>query len=140
MFGIVKALPIVPMMGNGKTLKHFIYTDDLIRVIITAMEAKEVGTYLVADDRPLTISEFLNLLGDIQSEPRRLVRVPLPARIAMLSRFAPEKVSYPITWFYKNCAYDTTLARMRLGFSPKVGIEEGLQRVYDSLPKAATPK
>jgi len=134
MFELVRYLPSVPIIGDGRTLKHFVYIDDLTNLILNAIDSKVSGrAYLVADDTPLTISDFLRLLCEAQSVKRSFIRIPLAENIANILKSFPENIGYPISWFYSNHAYDAGLAKRELDFRPRTKIDDGLRNVYNSL-------
>ena len=135
MFKLLRLLPKIPIIGDGLTLKHFVYIDDLIGVVLNAMISKVSGAYLVADDTPVSITDFLRLFCELQSDKKRFFRVPFPENFRSILKSVPDNLAYPISWFYANHAYDTSLAKRELGFKPRTNIQEGLRIVYSLLRK-----
>lgn len=126
------------MVGDGKTLFHLVYIDDLIDALILAVKVPEaVGeAFLIAGERYLSLNELTRLIAYFFGVPQRKVRLPvLPIRLlamAMEFTFKPLRAEPPlfrrrVDFFTKNRAFDISKAKRVLGYSPRVDIEEGVR-------------
>lgn len=101
----------VPMFGTGETLRDYTYVDDIVAGMLAAIE------------RPLG-HRVLNLGGGRSIMLRDLVAaigraLELPVQIEHLPS---QPGDVPLT------SADISQARLALDYTPKVGLEEGLQR------------
>jgi 2-alkyl-3-oxoalkanoate reductase len=131
-----------PMFGNGKTLYHPLYIDNLIDAFILAMgEGKGEGeAYLIADEGYLEIEDLVRRVGkalDVE------VKVPhYPVWPVVAAGHVCEKVCRPfgitpplfprrVDWYRQNRAFKIDKAKRDLGYRPQVGIDEGLRRTAE---------
>jgi len=130
---------VFPMFGNGETLYHPLYIDNLVDAFMLAMEpGKGDGqAYLIADEEYLSIKRLVQLTADALGVKVNIPHLPLMPLIAAghvcEKACRPLKINPPIfprrvDWYRQNRAFDITKAKRDLGYDPKVGIEEGLQR------------
>lgn len=107
---------VLEIYGDGKQTRDFIYIDDLIRAVLRAANVEEVGgeVFQIASSRETTVGEMVerlvSALGNAGVGKIRLDRTE--ARLGDVRR---------------NFS-DTSKARARLGWSPQVELDEGLQR------------
>jgi nucleoside-diphosphate-sugar epimerase len=131
-----------PMFGNGKTLYHPLYVDNLVDAFIQVM-ADGVGdgeAYLIADEEYLGIEDLVRRVGralDVE------VKVPhYPVWPVVAAGHVVEKACRPfgitppifprrVDWYRQNRAFRIDKARRDLGYVPKVGIDEGLRRTAE---------
>ena len=110
------ALPVVPTVLGHDARLQFIHEDDGLEVIRLAALGDHPGTYNVAGDGVLMLSQALRLAG------KTVLPVPTPAvglvgswfRRAGLADFSPEQIKF-LTY---GRALDTTRLRVRFGFTP----------------------
>jgi nucleoside-diphosphate-sugar epimerase len=128
-----------PMFGNGKTLYHPLYIDNLVDAFILAMEpGKGSGeAYLIADEQFLEIEDLVRRVGKALDVD---VKIPhLPVWPVVAAGHVMEKVCKPfgvvpplfprrVDWYRQNRAFKIDKAKRDLGYQPKVGIDEGLRR------------
>jgi len=130
---------IFPMFGNGKTLYHPLYIDNLIDAFMLTMEdGKGDGeAYLIADDQYIGIEQLVMKISDALNMPVKIPHMPITPLI--LSGYACDKICKPlkitppifprrVDWYRQNRAFKIDKARRDLGYSPKIGLEEGLKR------------
>jgi nucleoside-diphosphate-sugar epimerase len=127
------------MIGSGRTLYHLTFIDDLVDgFLLAGTHPAAVGeVFTIAGERYTTLRELVQLIADILGKPYPRLRVPFaPVYVASV---ACEKLCgwigvnpplYPrrVEFFSKDRAFDIAKARRLLGYSPKVGLEEGLSR------------
>ncbi len=127
------------MLGDGKTLAHFIYIDDLIRAfLLSAENSKAVGNvYIIAGEGPFTLNDLVRLIAEsLNIKPPRL-HFPVGPFLALgliFERiFIPLGIEPPIyrrrvDFFTKDRSFNTTKAQKELGFYPEVSMKTGIKR------------
>jgi UDP-glucuronate decarboxylase len=100
------------IFGNGEQTRSFCYVDDLIDGVLRFMAAPEprFGPMNLGNPEEFTIAELAQTVLELTGSRSRLVRQPLP-------QDDPRQ----------RCP-DITLATRELGWTPKVGLREGLER------------
>jgi nucleoside-diphosphate-sugar epimerase len=130
---------LFPLIGGGKALLQPIYVQDVVDAIILAMEVnKALGqTYNIAGEKILSFKELFSIITNAFGTTSQKLNLPrsvawtlgylfeaktrLFGGYAFLTRFRVECAT-------RNMIYDISKAKEELGFSPKVGIEEGVKR------------
>jgi UDP-glucuronate decarboxylase len=110
---IVQALRGAPLTlyGDGSQTRSFCYVSDLIEGLILMMEADDPGGPVnLGNPSEFTILELAELVLKMTGSRSKIEHRPLPQ-------------DDPV----HRCP-DISLARARLGWEPKVGLEEGLER------------
>jgi nucleoside-diphosphate-sugar epimerase len=130
----------VVLLGTGKPRYHMIYIDDLVegfRLVGTTAGIAGEAFIFAGAERP-TLEELVRRIGRITGHPRqRIVKLPAGPMLGLGSLF--ERVYRPlgidppiyrrrIEFFVNNRSYDTAKAATRLGFAPKVSLDDGLAR------------
>jgi nucleoside-diphosphate-sugar epimerase len=126
------------MFGDGSTFYHPCYIANLVDAFELAAGApKAVGeTYLIGDDRYVSLSELVGAVGESIGVPVRIVRLPFwplwLAAVACEAVCRPLGVEPPlfrrrVDWFRQTRAFTIDKARRELGFTPRVGLAEGLR-------------
>jgi nucleoside-diphosphate-sugar epimerase len=128
-----------PMFGDGKTLYHPLYVDNLVDAFVAAMDPA-VGNgeaYLIADEHYVEIEE---LVKAVARALRVDVRIPhYPVTPLVLAGHVCEKICKPfgitppifprrVDWYRQNRAFDIRKAKRDLGYQARVGLDEGLAK------------
>jgi dTDP-glucose 4,6-dehydratase len=100
----------ITVFGSGSQTRSFCYISDLVDGLIRLMLSKEHGPVNIGNPSEMTIEEIATTIVRMTGSSSRIVYKPLPAD--------DPKVRKP----------DITRARTRLGWEPKVGLEEGLTK------------
>jgi nucleoside-diphosphate-sugar epimerase len=127
------------LLGNGKSLLHPTYIDDLIEGINLCTSNKNaIGkTFLITGERPITVRELAETIAAELGVRLPRIRVPVPvARIvatllesaAKVGRFEPMLTNSRIRFFTENRAFTYQKAKAELGFLPKMDFREGVRR------------
>jgi 2-alkyl-3-oxoalkanoate reductase len=127
-----------PMIGDGSTLYHPLYIDNLVDALVLAMvPGKGTGeAYLIADEHYVPIRELVNEAARALGVDVKIQKIPtLPVVIAghLCEKICkPFKISPPIfprrvDWYRQNRAFDISKAKRDLGYDPKVGLAEGMK-------------
>jgi len=131
-----------PMFGNGKTLYHPLYIDNLIDAFMLAMEpGKGTGeAYLIADE------EFVEIETLVRKTAQALgveVKIPhYPVMPLVVVGHVCEKICKPfhitppifprrVDWFRQNRAFKIDKAKKELGYKPLIDLDEGLKRTAE---------
>ncbi len=131
-----------PMFGNGKTLYHPLYIDNLVDALMLAMEpGKGDGeAYLIADEEYVEIEDLVQRTGKALGVD---VKIPhFPVMPLVIVGHICEKVCKPfhitppifprrVDWFRQNRAFQIDKAKRDLGYAPAIGLDEGLKRTAE---------
>lgn len=135
------------ILGDGRIYYHLTYIDDLIegfRLCATVPGAAG-RTYILAGGEVTTLNELTTLIAEeARVSPPRLHLPVWPFRTAGAiceALCAPLGIEPPIyrrrvDFFTKSRAFDISRARAELGYSPRVGLREGIRRTLDGYAQA----
>jgi UDP-glucose 4-epimerase len=133
------SLPAVPMVLGHDARLQFVHEDDGLEVIRLATVGDHPGTYNVAGDGILMLSQALRLAG------KTVIPVPTPMvglvggwfRRAGLADFSPEQIRF-LTY---GRGLDTTKLKTRFGFEPTYTTRDAfVEFVHDRGLDRALPK
>lgn len=130
---------VFPMFGDGRTLCHPLYVDNLVDALIAAMppDVGNGGTYLIADEHYVTIEQLVKGVAAALGVAVSIPHYPLFPLVAAgrLSEAVckPFGITPPLfarraDWYSQNRAFDIRKAKHDLGYRPLVGLDEGLRR------------
>ena len=125
------------MFGNGETLYHPLYIDNLVDAFELAAERPEaIGrTYLIGDERYYSLNELVREVGQSLGLKVRIIHFPFwPLWVTALACEAvcvPLQIEPPlfrrrVDWFRQNRAFSIERAKRELGYLPKVDLPTGL--------------
>ncbi len=121
---IVQALRNQPITiyGDGSQSRSFCYVDDLIDAFVRFMDTADdfTGPVNLGNPKEFTIKELAEQVIELTGSKSKLVHMPLPEDDPVQRR------------------PDITLAREKLGWEPRVHLEEGLKKTiyyFDNLLK-----
>ncbi len=124
------------ILGDGKLELPLVYIDDVVDAIMACVDRKLVGGEIIQiiDPECLTQEDVLKLAGG----KRPILRVPRPVVFALgklseyplgaLGRQSPVAV-YRLQSALARLRYESRRARDLLGWNPRVGVRQGIQRV-----------
>jgi nucleoside-diphosphate-sugar epimerase len=141
LFGAVARRRFV-MLGDGRIFYHLTYIDDLCEGfwLCANVPAAAGRTYLLAGAEVTTLNELVALTAEVAGVKPPVLRLPVwPIWIAGAACEAvctPLGLEPPIyrrrvDFFTKSRAFDITRARQELGFSPAIGLREGIRRTVE---------
>ncbi len=127
------------MIGDGETLCHPVFIDDLVAGMVLAAERDEaLGEVItIGGDEYLTLNELVEKIANVLDRPLRRRRIPVwPVHLAGLLcevTFRPLGIDPPlhrrrIGFFVHDRAFDISKAKQLLGYEPRVTLDEGLRR------------
>ena len=127
-----ESLPFIPILGDGKTLKHFVYIDDMVKAILLAMNQGTSGrAYIIADDRPVSLERLFGIMARVTSRPKRVIHILSHGQNTI------GRLWHPLSWFYTNRAYRIARAKSEIGYRPLTDLESGLKRMYEDASNAS---
>ncbi len=97
--------------GDGSNTRDYVYVDDVVDALVAASTAPDVDRRVinVGSGVETSVKELMHLVERVVGKSARPIHSKTPAGVSRL------------------CA-DLTLAREKLGYTPKVSLEEGLRR------------
>jgi UDP-glucose 4-epimerase len=109
-------LPVIPRVLGFDPRLQFLHEDDLLRVLRHAAVTGIPGTFNVAGDGLLTLSQAVRRLGkpSVSMPGFAVSRLGATMRQARVSDFSPEQLGF-LTY---GRGVDTTRMRTELGFEP----------------------
>ncbi len=130
---------VFPMFGDGKTLYHPLYIDNLVDAFVAAMQpdAGNGEAYLIGDESYVEIEDLVKAVAAALGVNVSIPHYPLMPLI--VAGHVCEQVCKPfgitppifprrVDWYRQNRAFDTNKAKRDLGYKPLVGLREGLAR------------
>ena len=138
LFKSIKAKRFV-ILGNGSSLLHPTYIDDLIQGIhLCTYNQNTVGEiFLIAGDRPITVKELAETIAEELNVYLPKIKIPLffanataniLESLAKIVSFEPLLTRSRVKFFTENRAFSYQKARNELGYVPKVDFREGVKR------------
>ena len=138
-------LPIAPLPEGGDLLIELVYVTDVAEAaILAATRAQAVGqAYNITDGRPTTLRDIIETYAMLAGHGPRIVSVDLHRLIQMsgalreaLMPLAP-RVAYLLDTerlanLRHDIHYDISKAERELGYSPQIGVYEGLRRALET--------
>jgi nucleoside-diphosphate-sugar epimerase len=126
------------VIGRGRNRLHPIFVDDLVRGLLLTADAAtpDARAYHLVGAEAVTMRELSDAIGTAVGRP--VPRTHLPVPLAYACGAAMEALPIPrrvlplsrsrVRFMLQNRAYDGSRARNELGFSPRIGLAEGLSR------------
>jgi nucleoside-diphosphate-sugar epimerase len=131
--------PGFPILGSGEIYYHLTYIDDLVEGFRLAGEAPAAAnrTYILAGGEVTTLNELVQIIADVAGvKPPRLHLPVWPfwtagaicEAVCVPLRIEPPLFRRRVDFFTKSRAFDITRARTEMGYSPSIGLREGIRR------------
>jgi UDP-glucose 4-epimerase len=110
------------IFGNGTQTRDFVYLDDVVDALVAAATARDVDRAIinVGSGHGTSINQLAQRIGTVAGRPVRILYSQA------------EDGGVP------RLVADLTLAREKLGFRPRVSLEEGLRRFLTHDPELQT--
>ncbi|MGI6525118.1 MAG: NAD-dependent epimerase/dehydratase family protein [Bdellovibrionota bacterium] len=132
---------LLPIIGDGKTLFHWILVTDLARAFRLANETPAANgqVYIIAGRRPVTIRETYQAIAKeagVKVLPFRLPAPPLQLIGTILEKICvPLSIEPPlyrrrVDFFTKTRAFDCSKAQRDLGYQAEHTFEEEVHIIY----------
>jgi len=132
---IKKGDPLV--FGDGKNLRSMSYVDNIVQAMVLAANKKEASgqTYWIADEKPYSTLEIYNTIADIFNvdlKPRFIPKFVCTG--CLVTDILLQKGGLYIKEIHvagemdKDIACSIEKAKRELGYDPKIGLKEGMER------------
>jgi nucleoside-diphosphate-sugar epimerase len=130
-----------PMLGNGRTLYHPLFVENLVDAFLLAQQngRGDGESYLIADEEYLSIEELVRRIGRVMGVDVKFAHYPMwpvvAAGHAIEAACKPFGLSPPlfprrIDWYRQNRAFSIDKAKLELGYQPRISLDEGLREAY----------
>lgn len=130
---------VFPMFGDGRTLYHPLYIDNLVDAHMLVMEPGrgDGQVYLIADEKYYEIEQLVRKVGEALGVAVRVPHYPTTPLVVAghLCEWAckPLRITPPIfprrvDWYRQNRAFDISKAKRELGYQARIDLDEGLRR------------
>ena len=126
------------MFGDGKTLYHPLYIDNLVDAFELAAATPGTGeVYLIGDAHYCSLNDLVTAVGTSMGQDVRIVHLPFQplwaAAVVCETVCRPLGIEPPLfrrraDWFRQNRAFTIDKAKRDLGYDPKVNLPTGLAR------------
>jgi predicted dehydrogenase/nucleoside-diphosphate-sugar epimerase len=128
-------------VGEGTQTIPVVYVDDVVDALLLAAEAPAAtgGTFNVVDPEVLTQQQYLDRVQKKLGSELKVLRVPVGVFMGLgygvetlgklLKRDVP-LTRYRVRSLRPLANFDLTAARERLGWTPKIGVRDGLDRTF----------
>ncbi|HEX6996055.1 MAG TPA: NAD-dependent epimerase/dehydratase family protein [Gammaproteobacteria bacterium] len=143
LFKLASRRPIV-MIGDGTAGYHLVYIEDLTDAFILAGSSPAANgeAFLIGGPEIPSLNEILHTLASMNGHGDVGNVIRIPAKPVWLAGWLCEAMCRPlgvdpplhrrrVEFFMNNRAYNIEKARTLLGYSPKVGVEDGLRRTAE---------
>ncbi len=107
----------LPVYGTGKMQRDYIYIDDLVEAHIKALDTKGYNVYNIGGGKGITINKVVKEIIKVTGSQSNIAHVQTPQ-------------GYPLNMFS-----DIRKIKKELHWEPKVSIEEGIKKTYESFYK-----
>ena len=135
----------VPLFRGGRAILDLTYVDNAVDALLLAAEAPSSAmgrTYNITNGEPVHLSDVLQKLFDRLDVPMRGRPIPysagymLAGAMELAARVLPGQpepllTRYTVALLAKSQTLDISAARQSLGYSPRIPIDEGIERFAD---------
>lgn len=123
---LIKIFPFLPFKCS-KNKRSVIFVKNLTAFIHTVIQKKETGTFLAADERPLSIQELCTSIAKALNKKVFLFRLP-NFIFKLLCKIKPNIMMR----LYGTLALDTSKTNQKLQFTPPFTTQEGIDDMVTS--------
>jgi len=131
-----------PFFGSGEGRGHMIYVDDVVSGFFRACESdRALGeSFILAGPKACTLRDLVAEVQAATGSRRYGIRLPLKPMLAAagvvedVSRklgVEPPIYRRRMDFFWSDSEFDTTHARQRLDWAPRVDLPEGIRRTLE---------
>lgn len=139
LFALIKKRMFVPV-GDGENYFHTIYIENLIDGLLLAAQQKNIlGEDFIIGDNPCPkMKEVIQTIARVEEAPMPIFNIPtsiafLAGQVGDIAGLA--NLPFPlntqrVNFITQNRRYIIKKASKKLGYKPKIGLEEGIKRTY----------
>jgi UDP-glucose 4-epimerase len=113
--GRLRAGEPLPVFGDGRQTRDFVYVDDAVAALLAAADSRDTGPVNIGTGRQTSILDLIAAFGALR---------PGRAEVAWEPGRAGER---------RATSLDASRARARLGWRPRVALREGLELTLHSI-------
>lgn len=135
----------IPLIGGGRALLDLTYVDNAVDAMVLGWEAPKEAlgqAYNITNGEPAMLRDVLKELFAMMGVPLRTRAIPYPVAygVATLMEGAyrllpipgePPLTRYSIGVLSRSQTLDIAQARQQLGYTPRIGLREGLRTFAD---------
>jgi dTDP-glucose 4,6-dehydratase len=115
----------LPVYGDGKNIRDWLYVQDHCEAIIQVLEKGRNGrSYNIGGNNEKTNIEVVSLICDIMDKKTGLLPSGEPRR--SLIRFVKDRLGHD-----RRYAIDASRTKVEIGWQPRVTFEEGIEQTID---------
>lgn len=114
LFEKIKKNISIDLYNFGKTQRDFIYIDDVIEAMILSMQHLTIGTFNIASQKSISLSELVEMMFKISGNKTKINLLP--------------KRDFDV----ENIVLDCTKFKSLTGWEPKISLSEGLKKTFES--------
>lgn len=139
LFVLIKKRMFVPV-GGGENYFHTIYIENLVDGLLLAASHKNVigEDFIIGDDPCPKMKEIIQTIARVEKTPMPIFNIPTSvAFLAGLVGDIARLIGLPfplniqrVRFITQNRRYITHKASKKLGYKPKIALEEGIKRTY----------
>jgi nucleoside-diphosphate-sugar epimerase/intein/homing endonuclease len=100
----------ITIYGDGQQTRSFCYVEDEVRGFVALLDSDIIGPVNIGNPSEYTVQQLAEMVLEVTGSPSEIVYEPLP--VDDPSQRQP----------------DITVARTQLGWEPRIGLREGLER------------
>lgn len=126
------------MFGSGRTFYHPVHIDNLVDAFLLAAQSGPETTgqaFLIADEKYWSLKDLVLHVARAMNTHVKILRLPfwplygaacVCEAVCKPLRIAPPIFRRRVNWYRQDRAFRIEKAQRQLGYTPRVGIEEGL--------------
>lgn len=128
-------------VGDGRNFVHLFHVDDAVRGLLLAAEKGRPGEiYIIGDRKSIRMDDMVEIAARLLGidAPRGHVPVVAARMVAMMLEIkarifggTPRMSREMVTGFTANSNIDISKSRRKLGYEPKVRLEEGMKKTIE---------
>jgi nucleoside-diphosphate-sugar epimerase len=140
-------------IGDGTNIISTLYVKNGVDALMLASgaEAAPGKVYFITNDEPVRVWDFIKRILDHLDLPGPRGTLPYPAAYALGAAMEaawtflrlkgePTLTRYTVAELAKNHSYSIARARKDLGYEPKVGVEQGLEKTFAWIDENGIPE
>ena len=136
-----------PLFGDGSGRRHMVYVDDVVSAFRMACESNDaIGkTMIIAGPEVCTLIELITVIQRAAHQNRYGFQLPLKPMLIIAGvvedifkklRLDPPIYRRRMDFFHSDSAFDISRAEAVIGWTPNIGLKEGIRRTLAAYSEA----
>ena len=135
------------VVGSGQNIQDLTYVENVVDALLLARDAPAAcagRTYFVSNGEPVRLWDVIFQVFDALGIPRPRRRIPVPVALGFaaglelvhrlgLAEGEPRLTRYTAALLARDQTLDIGAARRELGYAPRIGMDEALERTIGAL-------